>query len=100
MSLPKRSFFEDGVEQSRWTPRAIQVLATAKDLSTTRARIGPSGILLALEGGDHQVSRLLKQLGITPSAALNKAAPGSWSRKTELYYEDFDGSLSDFPRLV
>jgi hypothetical protein len=57
-------------------------------------------IPVALECEDHQISRLLRQLAIFPSAAFSRATPEAWSRKTELYWEDFDSTLGDFPRIV
>jgi hypothetical protein len=96
----RRRFFEHGIEQSNWTPRAGAVLATAKELAVPTGRITADHILLALECGDHEVSRVLWLLAISPSAALGRPAPGSWSRKMDLYCEDFDSSLRDLPQLV
>jgi ATP-dependent Clp protease ATP-binding subunit ClpA len=95
----KRPLFDQQIEQDRWTPRAIAVLSTAKDLALPHL-ISASHILLALETGNHQVSRLLKNLAISPSAMLGQRAPSSWSRKTELYHEDFDRSLHELPHLA
>lgn len=96
----RRPFFEQGAEQSKWTPRAVAVLATAKALASSGRRICGADLLLALECGDHEVSRVLRQLGISPSTVLGRAAPAVWSYNTELYWEDFDCSLSEFPKLV
>ena len=96
----RQQFFEHGIEQSRWTPRAGAVLATAKELAAPTGRITAEHILLALECGDHEVSRVLRVLAISPSAALGWPAPSSWSRRTDLYCEDFDSSLRELPQLV
>ncbi|SRR6266436_4511208 len=96
----RRRFFEHGIQLSKWTPRAGVVLVTAKELASPTGRITAGHILLALECGDHQVSRVLRLLAISPSAALGRPAPSSWSHEMDLYCEDFDSSLKDLSRLV
>ena len=90
----------NGFKQSNWTPRAAMVLATAKDLAAPTRAISADDILLALECGDNQVSQVLRRLEISPSAALRRPAPQSWSRISELSLNDFDPRLDDFPQRV
>jgi len=96
-----RPFFEIGAKRPKWTPRAFAVMATAKELASRSGRhILASDLLLALECGDHEVSRVFRQLGLSPSAAFGHAAPEKWSLKTELSWEDFDRTLHDLPQFV
>jgi len=96
----RRRLFEHGFEQSNWTPRAALLLATAKNLASSTRAISADDILLALECDNNQVSGVLRRLGISPSAAFGRPAPQTWSRISELYIEDFDTCLGDFPQGV
>ena len=97
---PRRRFFELGIEKSKWTPRAVAVLATAKDMAFPGHQIKANDLLLALASGNHEISRLLKRLAISPSAAPWRVTPGPRWPVKELCREDFDVSLDDLQRLV
>jgi hypothetical protein len=82
-------------DKANWTPRALEVFATAKAL-TSPDSITARHLLLALEAGDTVASKVFKRLGILPSAVLGCPAPTGLLPDGELYIEDFD---DDFRRV-
>jgi len=81
-------------EKANWTPRALEVFATAKALALPNP-IRPRDLLLAMEAGDTVARRVFKKLSMLPSAVLNQTAPASLLPDGELCFEDFE---NDFGR--
>jgi hypothetical protein len=95
-TLGKRTPFE----KANWTPRALEVFATAKALASPNP-IGPRHLLLAMEAGDTFARRVFKKLGLLPSAVLNQPPPASLLPDGELYFEDFENDFGrSLPRLA
>lgn len=87
-------------EKANWTPRALEVFATAKALAAP-SLITARHLLLALEAGDTVASRVFKRLGILPSAVLGCTAATALLPDGELHLGDFDAEFRrDFPRLA
>jgi len=87
-------------EKANWTPRALEVFATAKALASPGS-ITRRHLLLALKAGDTVASRVSKRLGVVPSVALSCTPPAMLLPDGELYVEDFDADFGrDFPRLA
>ena len=91
-ALSRRTPFE----KANWTPRALEVFATAKALASPNP-IRPRDLLLAMEAGDTVARRVFKKLGMLPSAVLNQTPPASLLPDSELYFEDFE---NDFGRSL
>ncbi len=87
-------------EKANWTPRALEVFATAKALASPNT-IGPRDLLLAMEAGDTVACRVFQKLGILPSAVLNQTPPASLLPDGELCFEDFENDFGrSLPRLA
>jgi hypothetical protein len=87
-------------EKANWTPRALEVFATAKALASPN-RIRPRDLLLAMEAGDTIARRVFKKLGVLPSTVLNQAPPASLLPDGELCFEDFENNFGrGLPRLA
>lgn len=90
----------------RWTPRAIKVLSTAKAIAGPSACIEAQHLLLAFESvasayGENVVSRALDRIGVRPSTALGKRAPGSCPKNRYVSLKEFGPSVRGFfPDLV
>lgn len=82
-------------QKANWTPRALEVFATAKTLAAP-GPIELHHLLLALSAGDAVASRALKRLGINPSAVLASTPTTTLLPDGELYTEDFSAGLKDF----
>jgi hypothetical protein len=88
-------------EKANWTPRALEVLATAKKLASADGPVTADHLLLALEVGETVASQVLRRLAISPSTALGHSPPAALSPDGDLYYGDFETSLSEvFPRVA
>jgi hypothetical protein len=87
-------------EKANWTPRALEVLATAKAMASPNP-IRPRDLLLAMEAGDTLARRIFKKLSTLPSAVLNQTAPTSLLPDGELFFEDFESDFGwSLPRLA
>ncbi len=87
-------------EKANWTPRALEVFATAKALASPN-RIRPRDLLLAMEAGDTVARRVFMKLSMLPSAVLNQTPPASLLPDGELCCEDFEKDLGrSLPRLA
>jgi hypothetical protein len=83
-----------------WTPRALEVFATAKALASPNP-IRPRDLLLAMEAGDTVARRVFEKLSMLPSAVLNQTRPPSLLPDGELCFEDFDNDFGrSLPRLA
>lgn len=78
--------------KANWTPRALEVFATAKALAA-RGSITARHLLLALEAGDTVASQVFKRLGILPSGVLGCPAPAGLLPDGELFIQDFDAAF-------
>jgi hypothetical protein len=76
-------------EKANWTPRALEVFATAKALASPNP-ITPRDLLLAMEAGDTVARRVFKKLNMLPSALLNQTPPAGLLSDGELCFEDFE----------
>jgi hypothetical protein len=87
-------------EKANWTPRALEVFATAKALASPNP-IRPRDLLLAMEAGDTVARGVFKKLSILPSAVLNETPPVSLLPDGELCFEDFENDFGwGLPRLA
>src|ERR1041385_4068317 len=78
--------------KDNWTPRAIEVFATAKVIAAP-GLMNAQHLALALEAGDTVASRAFKKLGLIPSAVLGQSAPDRLCPDGELFMQDFVGTL-------
>ena len=78
--------------KDNWTPRAIEVLATAKAIAAP-GQITGQDLLVAMEAIDTVASNVFKKLGLTPSAALGRTVPTHLCQDCELFIQDFAGTL-------
>ena len=78
--------------KDNWTPRAIEVLATAKAMATP-GQITGQDLLVAMEAIDTVASNVFKNLGLAPSAALGRSVPTQLCQDCELFIQDFAGTL-------
>ena len=60
--------------KDNWTPRAVEVFATAKVMATP-GLITTEHLILALEVGDTVASRAFKKLGLLISPSLTTSSP-------------------------
>ena len=81
-------------DKANWTPRALEVFATAKALAVP-GQIKRADLLLALESGVSVASGVFKRVGYLPSATLDRPAPEALVADGDLYREDFDPELQD-----
>ena len=81
-------------DKTNWTPRALQVFATAKVLAFP-ARITWVHLLLALEAGDSVATRVFQRLSFLPSVAFDRSPPPAVVPDAELFQEDFEPELRD-----
>src|SRR5438046_5094380 len=87
-------------EKANWTPRALEVFATAKALASPNP-IRPRDLLLAMEAGDTVAHRVFKELSMLPSAVINQTPPASLLPDGELCFEDFESDFGrSLPRLA
>jgi hypothetical protein len=86
--------------KDNWTPRAIEVFATAKAIAAP-GLITAQHLALAMEASDTVASRVFEKLGLIPSAALGRSAPNQLCPDGELFMQDFDGTLGrDLQALI
>lgn len=78
--------------KDNWTPRAIEVFATAKVIATP-GLITTEHLVLAMEASDTVASRAFEKLGLIPSAALGRCAPSQLCQDADLFMQDFVGTL-------
>ena len=95
-AIGKRTPFK----KANWTPRALEVFATAKALAAPNP-MRPSDLLLAMEAGDTVARRVFGKLNLQPSTVLNQTPPASVLPDGELFFEDFENEFGrSLPRLA